>query len=134
MPMSLKRCVVLMIFLAIFVLIQMACSRTRRLQEPRQPSRAEVLYKRAVGHYVSGQRDSALHLYHQVLKTSKKTHDGEYHVKSLMGISAVVKEENPPEALRHLEHALTIADSIHHGRLKADIMLAIAETHKGQNN
>lgn len=81
----------------------------------------------------AGDSNNSLHYYKKALHISQKKSLTVHQAHALIGISKSLPQDDST-GIAHLYSALGIADSIGHFQLKADIYLAISETHRQQDN
>lgn len=81
-----------------------------------------------------GKSKTALHYHKRALHASRAAGMSEQEARILVKIASLLKNENAGASLQYLKDALEIAQRLGHHELKTDILLALAENYKQQEN
>lgn len=81
-----------------------------------------------------GNAEAAMHYHKRVLQRSRDFGMPEQEARALVKIAMLLKNKDAGASLQHLKSALEISERIGHHELKTDILLAMTEVFKQQEN
>ncbi len=121
-------------FLLPIFTIATSCSGQPAVIEDSRNSSVQRLSDSAHVYEKQGNKKAALQYHKRALNAYENAGMPQQEAQTLVKIALLLKNEDVEASLQHLKEALEIAQRIGHQKLKADILLAMAENYKQQEN